>query len=37
MEHAAQAFGMDIWEHVSNVILAMRKVAPELGLVGSLS
>jgi len=36
MEHAAQVFGVDVWEHVGNVILAMRKIAPELGLVGTL-
>lgn len=36
MEHGAKEFGIDIWEHVGNVILAMRKIAPELGLVGSL-
>lgn len=29
---AAQEFGVDLWEHVDNVILGMRKVAPELGL-----
>jgi putative nucleotidyltransferase with HDIG domain len=32
MEHAAQAFGIDIWEHAGNVILAMRRIAPDLGL-----
>jgi putative nucleotidyltransferase with HDIG domain len=37
MEQAAQAFGVEIWEHVGNVILAMRKIAPELGLVGNMS
>ena len=36
MEHAAQDFGVDIWEHVGNVILAMRRIAPELGLVGNI-
>ena len=36
MEHAAQAFGMDVWEHVGNVIQAMRKIAPELDLVGNI-
>ena len=30
----AEEFGMDLWEHVDNVIEAMRKVAPELGLAG---
>ncbi len=29
---AAQEFGVDLWEHVDNVILAMREIAPELGL-----
>jgi len=36
MEHAAQEFGIDIWEHVGNVITAMRRIAPELGLVGNI-
>jgi len=36
MEHAAQVFGVELWEHVGNVITAMRKIAPELGLVGNL-
>jgi predicted hydrolase (HD superfamily) len=36
MEHAAKEFGVDIWEHVGNVILAMRKIAPELDLVGNI-
>jgi putative nucleotidyltransferase with HDIG domain len=31
---AAQEFGIDLWEHVGNVILAMRSIAPELGLAG---
>jgi hypothetical protein len=35
MERAAQEFGIDVWEHTANVILAMRKIAPELGLVGN--
>ncbi len=35
MEHAAKEFGVELWEHVGNVILAMRKIAPELDLVGS--
>lgn len=37
MEHAAHVFGVELWEHVGNVILAMRKIAPELGLVGNIS
>ena len=36
MEIAAQEFGVDLWEHVGNVILAMRGIAPELGLVGNV-
>lgn len=36
MEVAAQDFGVELWEHVGNVITAMRRIAPELGLVGSL-
>jgi putative nucleotidyltransferase with HDIG domain len=37
-EDIAQAtadFGVELWEHVGNVILAMRSIAPELGLVGT--
>jgi len=36
MEHAAQEFGIELWEHVGNVIKAMRTIAPELGLVGNV-
>lgn len=36
MGRAAQEFGVDIWEHAANVITAMRKIAPELGLVGNI-
>src|SRR5215217_3127935 len=36
MEHAAQDFGVDLWEHVGNVIQAMRRIAPKLGLVGNI-
>jgi len=36
MEKAAQDFGIDLWEHVGNVILALRRIAPELGLVGNV-
>ena len=36
MEQAAQVLGVDLWEHVGNVILAMRKIAPELDLVGNI-
>jgi putative nucleotidyltransferase with HDIG domain len=37
MEHAAGQFGIELWEHVGNVITAMRKIAPELGLVGNMA
>jgi putative nucleotidyltransferase with HDIG domain len=32
---ASEEFGIELWEHVGNVILAMRRIAPELGLNGS--
>ena len=28
---AAEEFEVDLWDHVSNVILAMRRIGPELG------
>jgi len=34
IEEATADFGVDLWEHVENVIQAMRKIAPELGLAG---
>lgn len=34
---AALEFGVDLWQHVDEVILAMRTIAPELGLEGNLS
>jgi putative nucleotidyltransferase with HDIG domain len=37
IERATQDFGVELWEHVGNVIQAMRRIAPELGLDGSLS
>lgn len=30
----AEEFGIELWEHTDNVIEAMRRVAPELGLAG---
>ena len=36
IERSASEFGIELWEHVGNVILAMRKIAPELGLVGTI-
>jgi predicted hydrolase (HD superfamily) len=29
---AAQEFGVELWEHVGNVIKAMQSIAPDLGL-----
>jgi putative nucleotidyltransferase with HDIG domain len=34
---AAADFGVELWQHVDNVILAMRQIAPQLGLVGNSS
>jgi len=31
---AAEEFGVELWEHVGNVILAMRPIGPKLGLEG---
>jgi putative nucleotidyltransferase with HDIG domain len=36
IEKSAEEFGIELWEHVGNVILAMRGIAPELGLVGNI-
>lgn len=36
ISQATQEFGLDLWEHTDNVILAMRAIAPELGLEGNL-
>jgi putative nucleotidyltransferase with HDIG domain len=36
IEKSAAEFGIELWEHVGNVILAMRKIAPDLGLVGNI-
>jgi len=33
---AAEEFGVELWEHVDNVILAMRRIAPQIGLAGNL-
>ena len=37
IETATKEFGVDLWEHVGNVITAMRKIAPQLGLEGQIS
>ncbi len=34
MARGAEEFGVELWEHVGNVIVAMRRIAPELGLQG---
>lgn len=36
IQKSAAEFGIELWEHVGNVITAMRRIAPELGLVGNL-
>lgn len=36
IQKAAAEFDIELWEHVGNVITAMRRIAPELGLVGNL-
>jgi predicted hydrolase (HD superfamily) len=36
IEKSTEDFGLPLWEHVDNVILAMRRIAPELGLEGNL-
>lgn len=36
IESSAAEMGIDLWEHVGNVIVAMRGIAPELGLVGNV-
>jgi len=37
IQKAAAEFGVELWEHVGNVIQAMRNIAPDLGLVGNIS
>lgn len=34
IQNAAIDFGIDLWDHIGNVINAMKKIAPELGLSG---
>ena len=36
IQKAAAEFGVELWEHVGNVIQAMRNIAPDLGLVGNI-
>jgi len=35
IEQAVSEFDLDLWEHTGNVIQAMRRIAPELGLAGN--
>ena len=37
IQEAAEAFDIPLWEHVENVIEAMRTIAPRLGLNGELA
>jgi len=37
IEKTSAEFGIELWEHVGNVIQAMRRIAPELGLIGNSS
>jgi len=37
IEHTTAEFGIPLWEHVDNIILAMREIAPQLGLAGNLT
>lgn len=34
--HAAEEFGVPLWDHCTNVITAMRRIAPQIGLAGNL-
>jgi putative nucleotidyltransferase with HDIG domain len=34
IEKAAEALGVDLWEHVGRIIGSMQRIAPELGLQG---
>lgn len=35
ISRATEEFGMELWEHTDNVILALRGIAPQLGLEGT--
>jgi putative nucleotidyltransferase with HDIG domain len=37
MAQAAGDFGVELWEHVGNVVSAMRRIAPDLGLEGKVA
>lgn len=34
---STKEFGVDLWEHVDNVIIAMRSIASQIGLAGNIS
>lgn len=34
---SARDFGVELWQHVDNVIMAMRQIAPQLGLEGNIA
>ena len=36
IERSAAEFGIELWEHVTNIIVAMQRIAPRLGLGGNL-
>lgn len=36
IQAGAEEYGVELWSHVDNVIVAMRKISPELGLEGTL-
>jgi putative nucleotidyltransferase with HDIG domain len=36
ISRGAEEFGIDLWVHVQNVILAMRRIAPQIGLAGNI-
>lgn len=33
---ASEEFGLDLWEHITNCIMAMRRIAPQIGLAGNI-
>lgn len=33
---AAEEFGVELWQHVDTIILAMRRIAPQIGLEGNI-
>jgi len=37
ISRSAEEFGVELWQHVDQVIVAMRNIAPQLGLEGSLT